>query len=114
MIVHLLLGGLGMYTSLQDYLSLCRHLLQIRGAYFRKFRFKLVGSYSFLAGLAENPILSMDSVLSLFKPTLSETAARSVEKFTPDWKDCQWSTGLCVNNTDWPGRRRKGSAFCGH
>ncbi|EDR10572.1 uncharacterized protein LACBIDRAFT_317165 [Laccaria bicolor S238N-H82] len=91
--VHLILGGLGMYTSLQDYLSLCRHLLQIR------------------AGFAENPILSVDSVLSLFKSTLNETAARSVEKFTPGWKDCQWSTGLCLNNTDWPGRRRKGSAF---
>lgn len=102
-----------MYTSLQDYLALCRHLLQIRGAYFRKFRFKLVGSFS-LAGLAENPILSVDSVLSLFKPTLNEIAARSVENFTPGWKDCQWSTGLCLNNTDWPGRRRKSSAFCGH
>ncbi|KAF8893003.1 beta-lactamase/transpeptidase-like protein [Infundibulicybe gibba] len=65
------------------------------------------------AGTAKDPILSVQSVASLFEPSLSDAGAASLSKIFPipgvQW---QWSTGLCVNTNDWDGKRRKDSGFC--
>ncbi|KAF8176931.1 beta-lactamase/transpeptidase-like protein, partial [Pholiota molesta] len=90
--VGVLLGGIGIYTKLNDYLSFLRHLLLAQ------------------AGRATNPILSVGSVTSLFRPSLPEHCTEKIESFT-GWKDCQFGYGLCLANSDWPGRRKQGSGF---
>ncbi|KAF9011803.1 beta-lactamase/transpeptidase-like protein, partial [Cyathus striatus] len=90
--VRMHLGGVGLESTLKDYLSLLRHLLQIHGA------------------TAVSPILSAETVKSLFLPTLTEKGVQSVNAFTK-MTDGQWSTALCLNTTDWPGRRRKFSGW---
>ncbi|KAF5310942.1 hypothetical protein D9619_008157 [Psilocybe cf. subviscida] len=91
------LGGIGLYTSLRDYLSFLRHLLQI---------------YS---GKAENPILKLETVKSLFVPTLTEEGCNSINFITsftsPVSASDSWSNALAVNTQDWPGRRKKNSDF---
>jgi len=86
--MKVLLGGIGLYSTLEDYLILLQHLLGIE------------------AGSAKNPILSVGSVSDLFKPTLPANAAPSIP-----FPDSQWSVGLSLANNDWPGRRKKGSGF---
>ncbi|TFK32078.1 beta-lactamase/transpeptidase-like protein [Crucibulum laeve] len=88
--VHVCLGGVGMHSTLRDYLALLRHLLQIH------------------AGRATNPILSTETVHKLFEPTLTDDGVKSLNTFNV-LTDSQWSIGLCMNVTDWPGARRKGS-----
>ncbi|KIM38847.1 hypothetical protein M413DRAFT_19920 [Hebeloma cylindrosporum] len=88
------LGGVGLYISLRHYLTLLRHLLQIH------------------AGTATNPILKQETVHEMFVPTLTDAGSKSVDMFTvvvPPGG--QWSTALALTTTDWPKRRRKGSAF---
>ncbi|KAF8964809.1 beta-lactamase/transpeptidase-like protein [Flammula alnicola] len=88
------LGGVGLYVSLKDYLTLLRHLLQIH------------------AGKAHHPILKNESVHSLFVGTSTEEGAKNLDLFInfPN-KGHSWSTALAVCNADWPNRRKKGSAF---
>ena len=64
------------------------------------------------AGRANNPVLSPETVASLFEPTLTEKGAASLEGFTAWTNGSQWGIGLCLNCDDFPGRRRKGSGFC--
>lgn len=66
----------------------------------------------FLANIADKPILQHSSVNSLFQPTLSEDGVKAINT-TLQGKDLQWSTALCLNTIDWPGKRRKGSGCCG-
>ncbi|KDR77348.1 hypothetical protein GALMADRAFT_443271 [Galerina marginata CBS 339.88] len=93
------MAGVGLYASLKDYLGLLRHLLQID------------------AGRAQNPILSAESVRSLFEPSLDDNAAKSIKAFisldpyTPRETGVQWTNALALCTTDWPGRRKKGTAF---
>lgn len=64
------------------------------------------------AGVAKTQILSRETVCSLFNATtLTEKGVRSLNTMVSK-NDSQWSTGLCVNTTDWPGMRRKGSGWC--
>ena len=63
------------------------------------------------AGRANNPILSPETVASLFQPTLTEKGAASLGKLI-NWPNSQWGIGLCLNCEDYPGRRRKGSGSC--
>ncbi|KAJ7695988.1 beta-lactamase/transpeptidase-like protein [Mycena rosella] len=89
-------GGVGLYSSLKDYLAVLRHLLQIKGRF---------------PGKAANPILTEASVAALFKPTLdSDTlAADSVAKmFGLPTGSAQFSRGLMLTTVDVPGRRKKG------
>jgi len=91
--VHLHLGGIGVYTSTNNYLVLLRNLLQT------------------YAGVAKTQILSQETVRSLFNATtLTAEGVRSLNTYVYQ-NDSQWSTGLCVNTTDWPGMRRKGSGW---
>ncbi|KAK7033441.1 beta-lactamase/transpeptidase-like protein [Favolaschia claudopus] len=98
--VRVALGGVGIYGSQKDYLSLLRHLLQIK------------------AGRASNPILSRDSVDSMFTPSLPTEAARTnLNLLVPLLNPCLGVTaggadfgfGLMVNTIEAPGKRRKGS-----
>ncbi|KAF8169817.1 beta-lactamase/transpeptidase-like protein [Pholiota molesta] len=89
------MGGVGLYTTLRDYLKLLRHILQIH------------------AGKATNPILSLESVQSLFVGTSTEAGVKNLDLFTASapTKGNSWSTALAVSSVDAPGRRKKGSAF---
>ncbi|PPQ86188.1 hypothetical protein CVT25_006931 [Psilocybe cyanescens] len=99
--VRLHLGGVGLYASLQGYLNLLRHLLQIK------------------AGNAKNSILSPKAVQSLFKGALTESGVNNLSMLASALDPnapadpIQWSSGLAICTTDWPGRRRQGSAFWG-
>ncbi|PPQ68606.1 hypothetical protein CVT24_005424 [Panaeolus cyanescens] len=86
------LAGAGIYSSLRDYLSLLRHLLQIH------------------AGTAENPILKRETVLSMFEPTLTDKGATSLETFL-NHPYCQWSSAVGLASKDWPEGRKRGSGF---
>ncbi|KAF8958101.1 beta-lactamase/transpeptidase-like protein [Flammula alnicola] len=90
--MNVLLGGIGLYSTLKDYLALLRHLLLIQ------------------AGRTNNPILSVNTVASLFRPSLPAHHTVNIENFT-GWKDVQFGHGLCLANSDWPGRRKKGAGF---
>ncbi|KAF8893001.1 beta-lactamase/transpeptidase-like protein [Infundibulicybe gibba] len=60
--VRLHLGGIGLFSTRREYLTVLRHLLQIS------------------AGTAKDPILSAQSVASLFEPSLSDAGAASLSK----------------------------------
>ncbi|KAJ6557357.1 beta-lactamase/transpeptidase-like protein [Mycena vulgaris] len=85
-------GGEGLYSSLKDYLTVLRHLLQIK------------------AGTASNPILSDASVAALFEPTHDTTMSHSLAKMLDmPAGSVQFSRGLMLNMVDRPGRSRKGT-----
>ncbi|KAF7316252.1 Acyltransferase mlcH [Mycena indigotica] len=97
--ITLCLGGVGLYGTQHDYLTLLRHLLQIH------------------AGKASNPILSKSSVESLLSPSLPDSALVAMggmaqmmqsELNVPQGK-AQFSLGMLVNTVDIPGHRRAGS-----
>jgi len=91
--VSLFIGGIGIYTSLRDYLSLLRHILQIH------------------TGRKTQGILTPSTVHDLFVPTLTQAGSESLDLFTQTLPGSQWSTGLAVTTYDWPMRRKNGSAF---
>jgi hypothetical protein len=64
-----------------------------------------------LDGRAINPILTTKTVANLFKPSLSPHMTKSVVEYT-GWMDTQFGHALCIANSDWPRRRKKGSGFC--
>ncbi|PPQ97279.1 hypothetical protein CVT26_006672 [Gymnopilus dilepis] len=90
-------GGVGLYSSMRDYLKLLRHIMQINAG-------KPV----------QNPILSQESIHSLWVPALNEAGVKSLNEllfilnFPPS---LQWGTAMAINNEDWPQRRKKGAAF---
>ncbi|KAJ7018822.1 beta-lactamase/transpeptidase-like protein [Mycena alexandri] len=89
-------GGMGLYASQKDYLTLLRHLLQIK------------------AGTAATPILSLASVEALFTPTLPAAGAASLSQFLrlPPGS-VQYSCGFFVTIMDFPGLRKKGTGAWG-
>jgi len=89
------MGGVGLYTSLRDYLKLLRHILQIH------------------AGTATNPILEPESVRSLFVGASTEAGIKNLDLFTisAPTKCNSWSTALAVSSVDAAWGRKKGSAF---
>ncbi|KAF5314308.1 hypothetical protein D9619_011754 [Psilocybe cf. subviscida] len=92
------IGGWGIYTSLRDYLSILRHLLQI------------------LDGKASKPIISLETAKSLFVPTLSENEADSLTAWmdeTGSLKNMSWSNAIAVTKVDWQGKRKAGSGHWG-
>ncbi|KAJ3509603.1 hypothetical protein NLJ89_g5134 [Agrocybe chaxingu] len=91
--VGLHLGGVGLYSSMRDYLKLLRHLMQINaGCSVRK------------------PLWKRESVQSIFVPALTEKGSKSLSDFVMA-PGTQWGTALAICTEDWPKRRRKGSAF---
>lgn len=73
-------------------------------------------SHSLAAGLkVPHPILSQETVKSLFVPTLSDDSAKSLNTWMSPHNlgtDFQWGNALCLNTTDWLGKRRKLSGWC--
>lgn len=96
---------------MKSYLSLLRHLLLILGnaesAIFPVMTLILIA----LDGRAINPILTTKTAANLFRPSLSPHMAKSIGKNT-GWMDTQFGHALCITNSDWPRRRKKGSGFC--
>ncbi|KAJ7511439.1 beta-lactamase/transpeptidase-like protein [Mycena galericulata] len=97
-------GGVALYSSLKDYLTILRHLLQIK------------------AGSATNPILSQASVSTLLEPTLPPAGEATFNAMLPFTFNKhlgipagagQFSRALLVNTADVPGARRKGSGAWG-
>ncbi|KAJ6512870.1 beta-lactamase/transpeptidase-like protein [Mycena sanguinolenta] len=101
--VRVHMGGIGLYGSQKDYLTILRHLLQIQ------------------AGTATNPILSRASVDSIFESTLPPAGADTLSGlmvwFSPHLGQlpdtAQFGRGVYVNTEDIPGKRRKGSGAWG-
>ncbi|KAJ3505256.1 hypothetical protein NLJ89_g7511 [Agrocybe chaxingu] len=95
-------GGVTFYMSLNDYLTLLRHLLQIHGKY--------------TSGKAANPIVSQETVRRLFEPNLNEAGVKSfkaiaaLNPYSPKG-GYSWSTALAVHTVNRPGGPKKGSAF---
>ncbi|KAF8873803.1 beta-lactamase/transpeptidase-like protein [Gymnopilus junonius] len=93
------MGGVGLYASLRDYLTLLRHILQIH------------------KGTAKNTLFSAEIIRSVFEPVLNDEGSKGISDllefypFTPRGSVLQWSSALAIAATDWPGRRRKGTAF---
>ncbi|KJA17770.1 hypothetical protein HYPSUDRAFT_45930 [Hypholoma sublateritium FD-334 SS-4] len=89
------MGGVGLYTSLRDYLKILRHILQIH------------------AGTATKPVLKLESVSSLFVGASTEEGIKNLDLFTisAPTKGNSWSTALAVSSVDAPWGRKKGSAF---
>ncbi|KAJ6562009.1 beta-lactamase/transpeptidase-like protein [Mycena capillaripes] len=104
--VRMHLGGVGLYSSQKDYLTVLRHLLQIKGMHF------------LFSGRATNPILSRASVDSMFSPTLPPagvaTLSNNVEPHigVPAGA-AQFGRGLMVTTADVPGKRRSGTGGWG-
>ncbi|KAJ6578099.1 beta-lactamase/transpeptidase-like protein [Mycena capillaripes] len=99
--VRVHLGGVGLYASQKDYLTILRHLLQTK------------------AGRATNPILSRASVDSMFEPTLAPAGVASltwmagmIDPYLAG-SALQFGRGLCVNGNDLPGKRKSGSGYWG-
>uniref|UniRef100_A0A8H7XU60 Beta-lactamase-related domain-containing protein n=1 Tax=Psilocybe cubensis TaxID=181762 RepID=A0A8H7XU60_PSICU len=93
--VRLHLGGVGMYSSMRDYLKLLRHLLQIH------------------AGQpVESPILKQETVHQMFIPALTDKGSKSISDLVMV-PSLQWGTTMAITTEDWPGRRRAGSVFWG-
>ncbi|KAJ7745677.1 beta-lactamase/transpeptidase-like protein [Mycena metata] len=91
-------GGMGLYASQKDYLTLLRHLLQIKADTLT----------------AATPILSPASVEALFTPTLSAAGAASLSQFLQlPPGSVQYTCGFFVTITDFPGIRKKGTGAWG-
>ncbi|KAF8177054.1 beta-lactamase/transpeptidase-like protein [Mycena galopus ATCC 62051] len=101
--VRVHMGGVGLYASEKDYLTLLRHLLQIK------------------AGVAANPILSRASVDSMFSPTLPPAGVAAIYASTTTNDPylglpaggVQFGRGLLVTTADVPGKRKSGSGSWG-
>ncbi|KAF7374588.1 hypothetical protein MSAN_00343400 [Mycena sanguinolenta] len=122
--VRVHMGGIGLYGSQKDYLTILRHLLQIQGTHPTTscYLHTLIKILNYLlAGTATNPILSRASVDSIFEPTLSPAGADTmngvISSFFPHLgqfpNTAQFGCGVYVNTEDIPGKRRKGSGTWG-
>jgi len=93
--VRVLLGNIGLYSSMRDYLKLLRHLMQINA-----------GRH------VPNAILRAETVHDIFVPALPEKGVKSLSEFIGN-EGTSWTTALAVVTTDMAGLRRKGSAGWG-
>ncbi|KAF7325889.1 hypothetical protein MKEN_00439700 [Mycena kentingensis (nom. inval.)] len=101
--IRLHFGGVGLYGTQRDYLTILRHLLEIHAP----------------RGDSTTPILSKASVEALFAPSLPEDTSDGVAGIlgllqprlgsTIPKGHAQFSLGLMVNTADVPGKRRAGS-----
>ncbi|KAF8873374.1 beta-lactamase/transpeptidase-like protein, partial [Gymnopilus junonius] len=97
--IQLHLGGVGLYSSMRDYLKLLRHLLKIN------------------AGIpVANPILTQESVRSIWVPALPEASEKSINEFFNLFSfdfpySLQRGTAMAINQKNWPNQRKKGVAF---
>lgn len=92
------MGGVGLYMSLRNYLTILRHLLQI------------------VEGKATNPILKLETAKKLFEPALPEKGVQSINALMVGSgapPGMSWTKGaMAVTTQDWKGRKKAGSAQC--
>jgi CubicO group peptidase (beta-lactamase class C family) len=88
-------GGVGLYSSMRDYLKLLRHLIQIHA-----------GRH------VPNAILKAETVHDIFVPVLPEKGVASLSEFSMN-EGTSWSTALAISTQDQTGRHRKGVAWWG-
>ncbi|KAF9485646.1 beta-lactamase/transpeptidase-like protein [Pholiota conissans] len=93
--VSLHLGGIGMFSSMRDYLKLLRHILQINAC----------------KNIA-NPIFRTETLHQLFIPALTEKGSKSLSDFLMV-PGTQWGTALAIATQDNPQGRKKGSIWWG-
>ena len=116
--VKLHIGGAGIYSSMKDYLTLLRHLLQIKGkevSLIPLFFLLYSTFFSKVGKTPPNPIVSAKTVEKLFTPALPLSAIPSLDFFMSGLgipTGNQWSTALALRTQDLPERRKKGSAHC--
>ena len=108
------MGGVGLYMSPHDYLKLLRHILQIYGKRWPLFApNETICLICNIGGKAANPILNQDTVKAMFVGTLDEVASNSLcTLLGAPLKSHSWSNALATCEVDYPGGRKKGSAFC--
>ncbi|TFK28558.1 beta-lactamase/transpeptidase-like protein [Coprinopsis marcescibilis] len=98
--VRVTLGGVGAYSTLPDYLTILRHLLQIEAG--RNVR---------------NAVLKRKTVQELFKPQLKSDVTLGLEQLLDlispniNFENPNWSTTFAVTTKDLRGGRPKGSGF---
>lgn len=120
-LVYCHFGGIGLYSSPKDYLTLLRHILQIYSPsclYFTHHRSRC--TYSDILqtdGTAKHPVFSKEIISSIFTPALPEAGQKSISQLlllnpSHPHEAMQWSTAFALNETDWPGKRKKGSGSC--
>jgi len=116
--VKLHFGGIGLYSSMKDYLTLLRHLLQIKGEeeFHLHFLTFMLHYVCIIAGKPlPNAILSARTVQEIFTPTLPSSAVTSLDLFLSFFgvpPGNQWGTALALRTEDQPESRKKGSAYC--
>ena len=68
------------------------------------------------AGTAPEPILQAASLQTFFQPSLTPAGEKALKEMTDNLGGIgdSWSTALCINKADVPGKRRKGSGWCEH
>ncbi|TFK22957.1 beta-lactamase [Coprinopsis marcescibilis] len=96
--VQAFFGGIGSYSTMPDYLSILRHLLQIE------------------AGRdVPNAVLKRETVKQLFGPTLSPAGSQALNMFIgllvprTTSENSNWGLGAALTTTDMEGRRKAGS-----
>ena len=114
--VKLHFGGIGLYSSMKDYLTLLRHLLQIKCKLSHSLPYFHFYPTLFLAGKTPpNSIVSAKTFQEIFTPTLPSSALTSLGFYVSFFgvpAGNQWGTALALRTEDWPERRKKGSAYC--
>jgi hypothetical protein len=111
--VRVLLGGVGLYSSMRDYLKLLRHLIQIHGKLEWMSLFSDIDYQGYHTAGREvpNAILKAETVHDIFVPVLPEKGVKSLSDMVMN-EGTSWSTALAVCTKDLPSGRRKGSAWC--
>ncbi|PFH53281.1 hypothetical protein AMATHDRAFT_45559 [Amanita thiersii Skay4041] len=88
-LVNICFAGVGMYCSMKDYLTILRHLLQLK------------------AGTAEKPLFKPETVDLIFQPSLTEKGGASLSSAMENiFTASQHSLALALNMTDWNGMRK--------
>jgi len=93
--VRLHLGGVGMYSSMRDYLKLLRHILQINAG-----------------RLVPDALFKAETVHQLFVPALTNIGSEALSAMVMV-PGTQWGTALAIATEDRPQRRKKGSIWWG-
>ncbi|KJA25269.1 hypothetical protein HYPSUDRAFT_199807 [Hypholoma sublateritium FD-334 SS-4] len=93
--VRLHLGGVGMYSSMRDYLKLLRHILQINAG-----------------RLVPNALFKAETVHQLFVPALTDKGSESLSAMVMI-PGTQWGTATAIATEDSPQRRKQGSIWWG-
>lgn len=102
-----------MYSSMRDYLTLLRHILQINSEY----QIALAQNSSIIpleggVKTSVDPIWTQDTIRKLFVPTLTEKGTQSLAAMGLSEYGTQWGNAMAINTVNKAKGRKKGSASC--